>query len=280
MESNKWIEFCEQQIPKLKQIYKKQTGKNLDLSNCKTLTEKIQWLKIYDSNPLKIKCSDKILVREYCKSKLGIDLFIPILGVWNKFDDIDFSKLPKDYILKTNHGSHTNIIVHNSLDKKQAKKKFDNWLSKDWSWWGKEMAYYPIKRKIFAEKFMKDKKNGELTDYKFLCFNGEPKYCQVFNNRHEKKFHCNYYDSDFNFVDIARTDIPNDKTNLDKKPINFEQMKEYAKILSQDFNFVRVDFYEINGKLYLSELTFFPAAGFQQYKNPETDLFLGNMLKL
>lgn len=280
MESNEWIKFCEQQIPELKRIYKKQTGKDLDLSNCKTLTEKIQWLKIYDSNPLKIKCSDKILVREYCEQKLGIDLFIPILGVWSRFDDIDFSKLPKEYILKTNHGSHTNIIVHNGINKKQAKKKFDNWLSKDWSWWGKEMAYYPIKRKIFAEKFMRDKENGELTDYKFLCFNGEPKYCQVFNNRHEKKFHCNYYDDDFNFVDISRIDIPNDKTNLDKKPINFKQMKEYAKVLSQDFNFVRIDFYEIDGKLYLSELTFFPAAGFQQYKNQEIDLFLGDMLKL
>lgn len=281
MENKEWIEFCEKQIQELKNIYKKQTGKDLDLSNCKTLTEKIQWLKIYDSNQLKIKCSDKILVREYRKSKLGVDLFIPIIGVWNSFDEIDFKKLPNDYVLKTNHGSHTNIIVkNNNINKIIAKKKFDEWLSKDWSWWGKEMAYYPIKRKIFAEQFVKDKNKGELTDYKFLCFNGEPKYCQVINNRGEKSFHLNYYDMDFKFVDISITDVQNDKNSMDSVPKSFEKMKEYARILAQDFNFVRVDFYEINDKPYLSELTFFPAAGFQQYKNPETDLFLGNMLKL
>jgi len=281
MENNKWINFCEKQIPELKRLYKKQTGKNLDLNNCRTLTEKIQWLKIYDSNPLKIKCSDKILVRDYCKSKLGIDLFIPIIGIWDKFDDIDFSELPKDFVLKTNHGSHTNIIVRNGvLDKVSAKKKFESWLSKDWSWYGKEMAYYPIERKIFAEKFVKDKSNGELTDYKFLCFNGEPKYCQVINDRGNKGFHLNYYDMDFNFVDISRTDVQNNPNSLDKKPSSFDIMKKYAKILSEDFNFVRVDFYEIDANPYLSELTFFPAAGFQQYKNPETDLFLGSILKI
>lgn len=281
MENDEWIRFCEAQVPELKKIYRRQTGKELDLNNCRTLTEKIQWLKIYDSNPLKCRCSDKILVREYCREKLGVDLFIPIIGVWDSFDGIDFDKLPENYVLKTNHGSHTNIIVKDGkIDKRKAKLKFDEWLSKDWSWWGKEMAYYPIKRKIFAEQFMKDKNEGELTDYKFLCFNGVPKYCQVFNNRHEKKFHCNYYDNDFNFVDISRTDIPNDKTNLDKKPTNFEKMKEYTKTLSQDFNFVRVDFYEINEKPYLSELTFFPAAGFCKYTNPNVDLYLGNLLKI
>ena len=265
----------------MKNIYKKQTGKDLDLLNCKTLTEKIQWLKIYDSNPLKIKCSDKILVREYCKSKLGVDLFIPIISVWNSFDEIDFEKLPNDYVLKTNHGSHTNIIVkNNNIDKTIAKRKFDEWLSKDWSWYGKEMAYYPIKRKIFAEQFVKDKNEGELTDYKFLCFNGEPKYCQVINNRGEKQFHLNYYDMNFNFVDISRTDVPNNKNFLDKKPSQFELMKKYAKTLAQDFNFVRVDFYQINDVVYLSELTFFPAAGFCKYKDEKIDLILGNMLNL
>ena len=133
MENNEWIKFCERQIPELKNIYKKQTGKDLDLLNCKTLTEKIQWLKIYDSNPLKIKCSDKILVREYCKSKLGVDLFIPIISVWNSFDEIDFEKLPNDYVLKTNHGSHTNIIVkNNNIDKTIAKRKFVKGLELVW----------------------------------------------------------------------------------------------------------------------------------------------------
>jgi len=278
---NEWLNYCISQIPELKRLYKIRTGKILDLNNCKTLTEKIQWLKIYDSTPLKTMCSDKILVRQYCKQKLGKDLFIPIIGVWNKFDDIDFSKLPENYVLKTNHGSHTNIVVKNKkIDKVSSKKNFDKWLSKDWTWWGKEMAYKNIDRKIFAEQYMKDKVNGELTDYKFLCFNGNPTYCQVINDRGTKDFHLNYYDMNFNFVDISRTDVPSNKNKLDKKPENFEQMKEYAKKLSQDFNFVRVDFYEINNIVYLSELTFFPASGFCNYKNNKTDLMLGNMLKL
>lgn len=281
MESNEWINFCEKQIPELKRLYKIHTGNNLDLNNCKTLSEKIQWLKIYDSNKLKIKCSDKLLVRDYCKEKLQKDLFVPILGVWKTFDEIDFNKLPNDYVLKTNHGSHTNIIVkNNKINKKEAKKSFDKWLSKDWSWWGKEMAYYPIDRKIFAEKYVQDKINGELTDYKFLCFNGEPKFVQVINDRNTKKFHLNYYDMNFNFVDISRIDVPNNKNIKDNKPYNFELMKEYAKKLSQDFNFVRVDFYEIDNIVYLSELTFFPASGFLKYKNEKTNLMLGNMLKL
>lgn len=281
MENKEWVEFCKSQIPELKRIYKKNTGEELDLDNCRTLTEKIQWLKIYDSSSLKCRCSDKILVRDYCKEKLGVDLFIPIIGVWNSFDEIDFEKLPKQYVLKTNHGSHTNIIVKNGvIDKNKVRQKFNEWLSKDWSWYGKEMAYYPIKRKIFAEQFVKDKDNGELTDYKFLCFNGEPKYCQVINDRNNRNFHLNYYDMCFNFVNISRTDVKNNHKALDKKPTSFNKMKEYATILSQDFNFVRVDFYEINKKPYLSELTFFPAAGFQKYTRPGVDLYLGNMLKI
>ncbi len=281
MEDKRWIKFCENQIPELKRIYKNKTGKELDLNNCKTLTEKIQWLKIYDSNQLKCRCSDKILVRDYCKEKLGVDLFIPIIGIWNNFDEIDFEKLPKQYVLKTNSGSHTNIIVNGGfIDKNKARQKFKEWLSKDWSWYGKEMAYYPIERKIFAEQFVKDKDNGELTDYKFLCFNGEPKYCQVINDRNTKNFHLNYYNMNFDFVNISRTDVKNNPKILDEKPQSFEKMKEYATILSQDFNFVRVDFYEINKKSYLSELTFFPAAGFQKYTKPDVDLYFGNMLKI
>ena len=278
---NKWLEYCLSQKENVKRRWREMMHRDLDLENPKTLTEKIQWLKIYDSNLLKTYCSDKITVRDYCKEKLGQDYFIPILAVYNKFDEIDFSKLPKDYVLKTNHGSHTNIIVRDGkINKELARRNFNDWMSKDWSWWGYELAYKPIPRKIFIEQYMNDG-HTDLIDYKFLCFNGEPKYCQVMTDRHKSSFHTNYYNMNFEpQLNISRNDIPANYSVKDKKPKNWELMKETAKKLSEDFNFVRVDLYEIDDKMYISELTFFPAAGYVNYKNKDTDLKLGNMLQL
>jgi len=278
---NNWKEYCISQIPKLKSIWKREMHSELNLDSPKTITEKIQWLKIYDSTFLKTYCSDKITVRDYCKQKLGEDYFIPILGIYKNFDEIDFTKLPNDYVIKTNHGSHTNIIVRNgNLNKNYAKQKFNEWLSKDWTWWGLELAYKPIPRKIFIEQYMNDG-HDELIDYKFLCFNGEPKYCQVISERNKSSQHLNYYDMDFNACkDFSRIDFPANYNEPDVKPANWEKMKEFAKKLSEDFKFVRVDFYEIKGKLYISELTFFPYAGFIKYKHPDTDRFFGDLLTL
>lgn len=148
--ANNWKDFCISQIPKMKARFKQMMGREPDLINPKRFTDKLEWLKAYDSTFLKTMCTDKILVRDYVKEKLGKDISIPLLGVYDKFDDIDFSKLPKDYIMKTNHGSQTNIIVRNGqIDKKLAKRKFAEWLSKDWSWWGYEMFYMPIHKKNF-----------------------------------------------------------------------------------------------------------------------------------
>ena len=278
---NDWLKYCISCKPKLREIWKREMHRDIDIDNPKTFTEKLQWIKIYDSSFLKTFCSDKLTVRNYCLDKLGKDYFIPVISVYEKFDDIDFSKLPKDYVLKTNHGSHTNIIVRNgNIDINSARRKFNEWLSKDWTWWGLELAYKPIPRKIFAEKYMNDGHN-ELIDYKFLCFNGIPKFCQVISQRNEKGQHLNYYDMNFNpCKEMSRIDFPSNYDIPDNKPKNWQLMKETAKILSEDFNFVRVDFYEINGNMYISELTFYPYAGFIKYKNAVTDKMLGDMLIL
>lgn len=276
-----WEKYCKSLIPKMKARFKKMMGFEPNLKNPKRFTEKLEWLKIYDSTFLKTYCADKVTVRNYIKDKLGKDISIPLIGVYNKFDDIDFSKLPKDYIMKTNHGSHTNIIVRNgNINKKVAKQKFNEWLSKDWSWWGYEMFYKSIPKKIIIEKFMSDG-NVALIDYKFLCFNGKPIYCQAITDRGTKKMALNYYDMNWQpCIDISRIDLPANYNKINEKPKTFEQMKEYATILSQDFKFVRVDFYEIDEKVYFGELTFIPAAAYIKYKNPQTDLILGKMLKL
>lgn len=277
-----YYKLCVKKIPELKEIWLKHMKYPLNLESPTTFSEKIQWLKIFDSNDLKTKCSDKIAVREYCKQKLGKDYFIPILEVYNNFDEIDFKKLPKDYVIKTNHGSHTNIIVRNgNINKELAKQKFDKWMSKDWSWYGCEMAYHRIPRKIFIEKYMKQTSKDDLIDYKFLCFNGSPKYCQIISDRHNKNKYANYYDMDFiPQTDISGLDFKANYNIKDTKPKNWDLMKEISKILSKDFNLVRVDFYEIDGILYLSELTFFPRAGYITWTDNSIDLKLGKMLSL
>ena len=281
MEYN-WKEFCISQIPNMKARFKQIMGREPDLVNPKRFTDKLEWLKAYDSTFLKSICADKILVRDYVKEKLGEDISIPLLGVYDKFDDIDFSKLPNDYVMKTNHGSQTNILVHNSqINKNLAKIKFEEWLSKDWSWWGYEMFYKPIKKKILIEEFMNNDDKVALTDYKFSCFNGKPKICQVMNDRFTNSLHFNYYDMNFKpLTYISRTDHPANYTLKDEKPKTWDLMIEYARKLSEDFKYVRVDLYQINGKVYFGELTFIPAAAYIKYTDDKIDFILGEMLKL
>ena len=274
-------EWCISQKDKVKNQFKQIMGYEPNLDNPQTLSEKIQWMKVYDSTFLKTYCSDKILVADYVKEKIGKSLTIPIIGKYDKFEDIDFSKLPQNYVIKCNHGSGMNIIVKDGkVNKQEVKQKLEKWMNTDYLHL-LEFHYKPIKKKIFIEEYMENAGKSALTDYKFLCFNGKPEICQIINDRFTNKLHFNYYDLNFNpLLDISRNDHPADYTLLDEKPTNWETMKEYAEVLSKDFKFVRVDFYEINGILYLGELTFTPNSGYLKYKNKNTDFILGNMLKL
>ena len=272
-------EWCIEQKDKVKAQFRQVMGYELNLNNPQTLCEKLNWLKIYDSNFLKTYCADKLLVREYVKEKIGKDLFLPILGVYDKFEEIDFSKLPKNYVIKCNYGSGMNIIVKNGeVNKQEVKQKLDKWMKTDYLHLY-EFFYKPIKKKIFIEQYQENIGKNSLTDYKFLCYNGEIKYLQVINGRFTNNLHFNYYTPDFkpmtevswNFHP-ARYDLP------DIKPNTFEEMKEISNILCKDFKCVRVDFYEIENKPYLSELTFIPAGGYIKYKNKNTDLKLGKLL--
>lgn len=276
--ANNWKDFCISQIPKMKARFRQMMGREPDLVNPKRFTDKLEWLKAYDSTFLKTYCADKILVRDYVKEKLGKDISIPLLGTYDKFDNIDFSKLPKDYVMKTNHGSHTNIIVRNGqINKVNAKRQFNEWLSKDWSWWGYEMHYVPIKRKILIEKYMDNGPEG-LIDYKFWCFNGEPKFFTI--NGDNGHGGINHYDFNGNLLPYSRKELPADKNKKWNMPNNLAEMKEYAAKLSEDFKFVRVDFYEINGKVYFGELTFIPGAAYIKYTDDKVDFELGNLLQL
>ena len=258
--------------------YKKVTGKKLNLQNPQTFNEKIQWLKLYDSTPIKTMLADKYLVREWVNEKIGEEYLIPLLGVWDKFDDIDFDKLPEKFVLKANHGCGWNIIVKdkNNFNINDAKKKFDVWMNTNYAFKnGLELHYKNIAPKIIAEKYIENDEG--LLDYKFLCFNGKVKYVWVDTDRftaHKRDI----FDLDWNHLPFT-IKFPNAK-KTPGKPKRLKEMIELATELSKGFAHVRVDFYEVDSKIYFGEVTFTSGSGIEKFCPEEYDLKLGQMIEL
>lgn len=269
-------EFKQQLIDRAKRI-----GLNLNLDNPVTIQDKINWMKLYDSTPLKTHCADKIQVHDYCKEKLGVDLCIPILKIYEKVEDINWSELPNKFVIKCNHGSGMNIIVRDKtkLDIKETEKKLQKFMNDDFAFHvGYEMHYHDIRHKIFVEEYKEDaSQKSSLLDYKFWCFDGDPKFMTIGDGNGHGGM--NYYDMNFFKVDIKRPEFK-EMAVEPEKPKNFNLMIEYSKKLSYDFPLVRVDFYEINGILYLGGLTFTPGAGFFKFQNPRYDRLLGDMITI
>ena len=266
----------------LSQTFQSINDKPLDFDNVRTFTEKLQWIKIFDATPLKSRLADKFLVRNWVAEKIGEQYLIPLLGVWDDFDDIDFDALPNQFVLKCNHGSAMNIIVRDkkTFNRQQARDKLNAWLAIDFSTMHLELHYTRINRKIIAEKFMLDGDAADLTDYKFWCFNGTPTYCKCMTER-TTDLRIDYFDMNWTHMNFEQSNRPNsDNPEKISRPKNFELMKTLAAQLSEDFAFVRVDFYEINGKVYFGEMTFTPAAGNILYKSEGTNELLGSLLKL
>lgn len=258
--------------------YEKRTGKTLDLLNPKTFNEKIQWLKLYDSTPLKTKLADKYLVRNWIKKKIGEEYLIPLLGVWDSFDEIDFDKLPKQFALKTNHGSGWNYIVKDksTFEKKDAKKKFDIWISKNYSFvFGFELHYSNIKPKIIAEQYIQN--TEKLYDYKFFCYSGIVDFVWVDIGSGTNLHMRNIYDLNWKLQDVS-VSYPNIPHEIEK-PQNFHKMIEFSKKLSKNFAFVRIDFYEIEDKLYFGEMTFTSQSGVADLSD-ELNKSYGDKIKL
>jgi len=269
-------DWCISQKDKVKQQFHQIMKYDFDFEHPKTISEKFNWLKVYDSTFLKTLCSDKLKVREYVKDKIGKDLFLPVLGVYDNFEQIDFSKLPKDYVIKCNHGSGMNIIVKNGkIDKADAKRKIDKWMQTDYLHL-LEFHYKPIQKKIFIEQYQNNGEQG-LIDYKFWCFNSTPKFFTI--NAGNGHGPITYYNLDGSKFKYHRSDLTYNANLNWNMPKNLDKMIEYAKILSKDFKFVRVDFYEINNMIGMSELTFIPGGGYIHYSG-DGDLRIGEMLDL
>lgn len=270
-------EPLEKQQKILENLYKKKIGHELDWKNLTTYTEKMQWEKMFNKNYMKSKLSDKYEVREWVSSKIGKQYLIPLLGCWENFDDIDFSKLPNQFVLKTNHGSGTNFIVKDksNMNIKMIRKLFTDWLETDYGYnTGFELHYSDIKPKIIAEKYM-ESKIGQLQDYKFLCFHGKPYYCWVDMDRYANHTR-NVYDLDWNLQPWNQSSYGVYHEPIER-PKNFEKMIELANILCEGFSHVRVDFYNIDGTIYFGEMTFTNGSGLDSIIPSEYDKMLGDL---
>lgn len=266
----------------LQNWYRRATGQYLNLDNPRTFNEKIQWLKLYDSTPLKTRLADKYLVRDWVKEKIGEQYLIPLLGVYDKFEDIDFAKLPNQFVIKCNHGCAYNIIVKDKskLDLAEAKAKLDKWMSENFAFKaGYELHYRDIKPRIIIEKFIENKGTDDLYDYKFWCFNGKLAYIQFLSERNLSGLKMAFYDRKWNKQTFVYSH-PLDKKTM-KKPDNLDEMIQLAEALSKGFPCVRVDFYRLNdGTIYFGEMTFTSASGNCKWNDEHINRALGNMIKL
>lgn len=267
----------------LKIKYYLSLGKKLDLENPQTFNEKLQWIKLFDRNPLYTQLVDKYLARDYIKEKLGEEYLIPLLGVWDDPDDIDFDALPNQFVLKCNHNSGLGMCIckdKSKLDIKKVKEELKKGLAQDYYLSGREWPYKNVPRKVIAEKYMTDESGYELKDYKFFCFDGEVKMLFVAKDREvegaETKF--DFFDADFNHLPFTNGH-PNSQPPY-FKPENFEEMKAVAAKLSKGIPEVRVDLYNINGKIYFGEMTFFHWSGFVKYEPEEWDYKIGSYINL
>lgn len=245
--------------------YEEMMGYKMDFSNPCTFDEKLNWLKLHDRNPLYIKLVDKFEVKKYVGDLIGSNYLIPTLGVYDNFEEIDFDNLPNQFVMKATHDSGGVYIVKNKsqLDFNAARKALTHSLKRNFFYACREWPYKYVPPRIIVEQYMEDGKTRELRDYKFYCFNGTVHAVLVAANRQNKdqELTFDYYDSTFKKLNLTNHWHPNSKDIIDK-PISFDKMVGLASKMSKGFPHVRIDFYEVNGKIYFGEYTFYDMGGY------------------
>lgn len=275
-----WFHWMSDEVY-LKIAYRVKMGKKLNLNPPVTFNEKIQWLKLHDRKPEYTIMVDKYEAKNYVAKLIGENYVIPTLGVWNHFDEIDFDKLPKRFVLKCTHDSGGLVICRdkNKLDKKASKNKIEKCLKHNFFWCQREWPYKNVKPRIIAEQYMEDSTTHDLRDYKFFAFDGVVKALFIATDRgnnEETKF--DFFDADFNHLNFTNGH-PNANLNP-TKPETFEQMKVLAEKLSHKIPQLRVDFYEVDGKVYFGELTFSHWSGLVPFNPTEWDETFGSWIRL
>lgn len=264
----------------LKKRYEAFFNKKLNLDNPITFNEKIQWLKLNDRKEEYSIMVDKFKMRDFISKSIGEKYLIPLIGVWDNVDDIDFNSLPDSFVLKTTHDSGGVVICpdKNSLNIKKAKAKLKKHLSKNYFYQDREWPYKNVKPKIIAEKYMVDSSNTELKDFKVFNFNGKSRYIQVDYNRfngHKK----NIYDLQWNLQDF-NLNYPRNENMIIPKPLQLEEMIDISELLSKNIPFLRTDFYVSESNLYIGELTFYPSAGLGVFDPEYWNTYFGNLLDI
>ena len=264
----------------LKIKYRLAMKKKLNLKTPQTFNEKIQWLKLYDRNPEYTKMVDKYEVRKYIAETIGEEYLIPLLGVWDKFDDIDFAKLPEQFVLKCTHDSGGLVVCKDKsqFDINEARKKINKCLKRNYFWQSREWPYKNVKPRIIAEQYMVDESGTELKDYKLFCFDGQPKALFIATDRQIDDTKFDFYDMEFNHLPFTNGH-PNAIKDI-KRPQGLDDMAELARKLSSGMRQVRIDFYDINGKVYFGEITFSHWSGMVPFEPEEWDYKWGKMIKL
>ena len=268
----------------LKMQYRLIFGKPLDLNNPITFNEKVQWLKLYYHRPDYTILADKVKVKQCVRERIGEQYVVPLLGVWDRPEEIEWGKLPEKFVLKTNHdGGNFGVVIcrdKETFDKAKAIRKLKASLRRNTYLLGREWAYKDIPRKVFAEQYIEDESTNDLFDYKFFCFDGKVKLLMIATDRQSKtgaKF--DLFDENFNYLDLQQGPYLH-ASITPQKPVNFELMKELAETLSKDMPQVRVDFFEANNKVFFSEYTLYPSGGWAAFYPDEYDHILGQYFHL
>lgn len=265
----------------LKRMYQICTGRELNLENPVLYTEKLQWLKLYDHRPEYTTMVDKYAVKHYVAERIGAEYVIPLLGVWNDVEEIDFDSLPVRFVLKTTHDSGGIVVCKDKkqLDITAAKKKLRYFLKRNYYDHNREWPYKYVPHRIIAEAYMEDSGYQELRDYKFFTFGGEPKVLYIAQGRGKgEPTVADFFDMDFNHLPFT---IDHDMAAVPpEKPENFDLMKKLAAALSEGTPQLRVDFYEVDGKVYFGEMTFFHCSGMEAFHPEEWDKTFGEWVTL
>lgn len=263
----------------LQVMYFRCFGQWLNLKNPKTFNEKLQWLKLHDRKPEYTRMVDKYEAKVYIAEKLGEEYVIPTLGVWDHFDDIDFDSLPNQFVLKCTHDSGGLVICRDKskLDIQATRKKIEASLKSNYYWHKREWPYKNVKPRIIAEQYLEETAEDALKDYKFFCFHGVPKVMYI-SNDHGEDPRTDFFDMDYNHLPLKARD-PNADVSPDK-PEKFEEMRQLATVLSQNIPHLRVDFYYVDGKVYLGEMTFYHMSGFTEFTPMEWNIRMGEWIKI
>lgn len=265
----------------LKKAFRYRMGCELNLETPKTFNEKLQWLKLYDRRPEYTAMVDKYEMKTYITEHIGEQYIIPTLGIWNHFDEIDFNSLPNQFVLKCTHDSGGLSICKDKTkwNKTTAKEKLEKSLKQNYYYWGREWPYKNVKPRILAEKFMSNY-GKDLIDFKVHNFNGEPKVILICAERFsDEQYTQDFFDCDWNHLPVKRPKAPNAVIKI-QKPVCLQEMLDISRSLSKNIPFLRTDFYIIEGRLYIGELTFSPASGFVPFEPESFDYELGSYLTL